>query len=311
MQGSTARFVGVASFLAAAVTLLASNAHAQIVELAPTEEAGAEQPLHISVAYEHRFDADIDGNNGEFSVDGVRVGLNYALSFSDDVKWDNYLSYRHTHYDFSASSPWESINGATWASRLSWSLSDSWSLYGGPLVMFEGESGSDFSDGVVGGALLGFTWISSPDLSLGLAFGAVSQIEDDARFLLIPTVNWKFADAWRLRTGILGYGAGVGIGAEVDWQLTDSVEWAVGAQLQRKRMQLDGDGTNPNGVGQERSLPIYAKLSWQVAEPLALELFGGVRVAGELRLENRSGSKLSDQDYDPQGTLGLQAKLRF
>jgi hypothetical protein len=76
-------------------------------------------------------------------------------------------------------------------------------------------------------------------------------------------------------------------------------------------MRLDDDGSNPDGVGQERSLPLYAKLAWQVADPLALEIFGGVHFAGELRVENSRGTKLSERDFDPQGALGLRAQLRF
>ncbi len=302
----------VAGFFAAAVAVVVSNAQAQVVELPPTEPVAADPRLRLSVGYEHRFDADIDGNgNGEFGVDAVRGGLGYSLPLTDALTWDNYASYRFADYDFSKADPWDDIHGATWASRLRLTVADDWTLYGGPLVMFEGESGSDFSDGLMGGGVLGFDWSASPTLRLGLGFGVVSQIEEDVRFLLIPTVNWKFADTWRLRTGILELGAGMGIGAELDWELSDRFAWAFGAQIQRKRMRLDDGSSNPDGVGQERSLPVYAKLVWQVADPLGLEIFGGIRFAGELRVENSRGTKLSERDFDPQGTLGLRAQLRF
>lgn len=302
----------VAGLFATTVAVLVSDAQAQLVELPPAEPAAAVRRFRLSVGYDHRFDADIDGNgNGEFGVDAVRGALGYSLPLTDALRWDNYASYRFAHYDFSQTDPWEDIHAAMWVSRLRLSVAEDWTLHGGPLVSFEGESGSDFSDGLIGGGVLGFDWSASPDLSLGLGFGVVSQIEDDARFLLIPTVNWKFADAWRLRTGILELGAGTGVGAELDWELADRFQWAFGVQIQRKRMRLDDGGSNPDGVGQERSLPVYAKLVWQVADPLGLELFGGAHFAGELRVENSRGTKLSERDFDPQATLGLRAQLRF
>lgn len=311
MKISRLREVG--ALLVFAGIAAAPGARAQVVELPPEEPAPSPTAAHFRVhlAYDHRFDADIDGNNGDFAVDSVRGSVGYWFDLGDAFSWDNYASYRFSHYDFAGSGPWEDVHGALWASRLRWRAGDQWSFFAGPLVIFEGESGSDFGDGWMGGGLLGFAWSPGPDLRLGLAFGAISQIEDDARFLIVPNVDWRFFDTWRLRTGILELGAGLGIGGELAWQLAPRLEWAFGAQVQRRRMRLDDGGANPDGVGQDRSVPVYAKLVFEAADPVALEVFGGAHFAGELRVENRRGTKLVERDYDPQAFLGLRARFRF
>jgi hypothetical protein len=299
-----------ASALAAAV-VAAGTTRAQVVELAPDEPAAGSAHFRFHLGYDHRFDADIDGSNGDFGVDSVRGSAGYWFELADGLSWDNYASYRFSDYDFSAPAPWDDVHSALWASRLRFAAGDQWSFYGGPLLGFEGESGSDFGDGFVGGGMLGFAWSPGPDLRLGLGFGVLSQIEDDVRFLVVPTVDWRFADAWRLRTGILELGAATGLGGEIGWQLAPRVEWAFGAQFQRRRWRLDGGASNPDGVGQDRSLPVYAKLVWEAAGPVALEFVGGVHFAGELRVESSRGTKLAERDYDPQGFLGLRARFRF
>ncbi len=309
MRHSRLREVCCLAVLGAVVA--APGARAQVVELAPDEPAATPAHLRFHLAYDHRFDADIDGNNGEFGVDSVRGSVGYWFDLSDAISWDNYASYRFSAYDFSGSGPWDDIHGVLWASRLRFRVADQWSFYGGPLVSFEGESGADLTDGFVGGGMVGFSWSPGPDLRLGLAFGVLSQIEDDARFLLVPSVDWRFADVWRLRTGILELGAGLGLGGELAWQLSPRLEWAFGAQVQRRRMRLDDTSPNPEGVGQDRSVPVYAKLVWEAGDPLALEIFGGAHFAGQLRVENSRGTKLVQRDYDPQAFLGLGARFRF
>lgn len=39
---------------------------------------------------------------------------------------------------------------------------------------------------------------------------------------------------------------------------------------------------------------------------LKLELSAGVAFAGNVRLENKKGRKIDDQDYDPQGVIGVR-----
>ena len=92
---------------------------------------------------------------------------------------------------------------------------------------------------VTGGGLVGFNYQASPDLSLGLLVGVLSQIEDDAILLPIPTANWKFAEKWTLRAGVNRLGPTVGVGGELAWKFAKTVELAGGIQFQKRRFRLD------------------------------------------------------------------------
>ena len=66
-----------------------------------------------------------------------------------------------------------------------------------------------------------------------------------------------------------------------------------------------------DGVGEDTSWPIYGKVTWQICPHAALELLGGISVAGELRLENSDGHKITEVDYDPAPLVGLRALFTF
>ena len=53
------------------------------------------------------------------------------------------------------------------------------------------------------------------------------------------------------------------------------------------------------------------KVTWQICPHAALELLGGISVAGELRLENSDGHKITEVDYDPAPLVGLRALFTF
>jgi len=162
-------------------------------------------------------------------------------------------------------------------------------------------------DSVRGGGFVGFNYISSPDLSLGILAGVMDQIEDDAEFIAFPFINWKFADAWKVQTGVFNLGSQNGVGAEIGWHVTSKVELVGGAQFQRRRFRLNGNSQ----VGQDTRIPIYGKLSFAMSPQAKLDLFAGLAAGGELRLENKNGKKLQEKDYDSTPMLGLKFKYAF
>ena len=125
------------------------------------------------------------------------------------------------------------------------------------------------------------------------------------------TVNWRIDDAWTLRNGSFDLGSSGGAGLELAWAFAKKWELAVGDQYQTRRFRLDDSGVSPNGVGEETSVPIYTKLTWQFAPSATVYVFGGVVAGGELRLENSSGNKIGEEDYDPTGIVGLRLSVSF
>ena len=102
-----------------------------------------------------------------------------------------------------------------------------------------------------------------------------------------------------------------GPGGEVVYKINETIAVGGGLQYHQKRFRLSDDARVSEGVGEDSSWPLYAKVTWQVSPQAAIELVGGVSVAGELRLEDRNGHKISKADYDPAPLIGLRALFSF
>ena len=297
-------FAGITIFMS---LFLVETLSAQIavVDIEPEQVT---TPFRFYTGYGHLFKTDID-RRGNFSRDGFRFLFNGEVKFNPDFSLVNIASYDFHHYDFSSSSrfQWNDVHFANYVPLFTWKANDQWSILVAPIVRLNIEGGAKMKDGVTGGGIVGFNYNYSPTLSLGLLIGALDQIEDDALIAPIPVINWKFAEAWMLRTGVSNLGAQNGLGAEIGWHWTPKVELAGGVQFQRRRFRLN---TNEQ-VGQETRIPIYAKLSFAMTPRGQLELYTGVAAGGELRLENKHGKKIREKDYDATGMVGAQLNFVF
>lgn len=294
-------------FLLAASTVgLVGMGFAQVavIEVDPTPRT---KPFDVEFGYGYQANTDIKKSGGDFQRNSVRAGLNAEIDFGDGFKLDNILAYEYHNYTFSGSSAfqWEDIHRFVYAPLFKWQASESWTVLAAPIVQWMGEGGADISDAFTGGGLVGFNYQASPDLSLGLLVGVLSQIEDDAILLPIPTANWKFAEKWTLRAGVNRLGPTVGVGGELAWKFAKTVELAGGIQFQKRRFRLD----KSNRVAEETLAPAYGKVTWALFPQGNVEFFGSVATNGELRLENKNGNKISDKDYESTTFFG--ARLHF
>lgn len=325
--------------LGIAVAMMASAAVAgaqtiDVVTVDPREheeQAAAGKAFRLSAAYAHRFEADLD-KAGRFSTDTVRAEFLSNTAFSQSLYWDNLVAYEFNYYDFTntqqvplggggfafGGDPWNDIHLLTYIPSLRWKVDKQWTVFGGPVLQVAAESGADFGDGVSGGGIIGTVWTRDSNLSVGGAIAAVSRIEDKLGLAPIPLVNWRFGNGWALRSGVPDFGARRGFGVELGWG-TQGYEIAGGVQYQRRRFRLDDDSKGPrDGVGQESSAPVYAKFTYKMSKEANLELFGGVSLAGELKIEDRNGhgNQLpaafdNKQEFDPAPILGTRLNFLF
>ena len=78
-----------------------------------------------------------------------------------------------------------------------------------------------------------------------------------------------------------------------------------------ERFRLSQTGPVPDGVGQERTVPVFLRVTRSFGEQASLHLFLGALVAGQLRVENSSGDRLQEEDFDPAPFVGLTFTARF
>jgi hypothetical protein len=283
------------------------GAHAQVA-VAEVDPQPKPPLVRFHGGYTHLKETDMD-RRGDFQRNSFRVGAAISPNLTESLALDNFLVYENNHYNFSGSSrfQWDTTHFVAYAPLLRWKTSPQWTLMGGPLLLWQGESGVDFSDGFTGGGLLGFNYMSSPTFSIGLLIGAIDQIEDDPIVAPLPLINWKFADSWMLRTGLMPLGGRGGLGAELSWQLVQDFSLVGGIQFQRRRFRLD----TQDQIGRDTGVPVYAKLVWQMVPQGSAELFGGVYAGGELRLENKNGKKIREEDYDTAPIFGGKVTFAF
>jgi hypothetical protein len=166
---------------------------------------------------------------------------------------------------------------------------------------------------MTGGGGGGFQYNWSENLRTGVLIAALSQIKDSAAIVPLPLVTWKMSDSWQFDLGVQTLGA-VGYGPEFTWTPNDEWEIGFGASYQRRRYRIDGNANSPSnddGIGDETSMPIFARVGWKPSPTITLDLLGGVAVAGEIRQETDSGNKVFNRDVDPAPILGFEAKFLF
>lgn len=312
----TLRSVRLARILSVALAtsgVLPVTAWGQTVDVEALEPEMGEQHWITHVGYGHMFETDVDGG-GDVSNDSLMAGLGGRFDLTDSLSLSSRLVYSLDAYDISNGAQpfaWGNIHQYTLLGILNWQIDDQWSLLGGPVLRIAGEGSSAFDDSLSGGALLGFNYRANPDLSLGLALGVLSQIEDDPGIIPIPMLRWRFVDGWTVRMGIQQLGGRAGVGPEISWAISEVVDVGIGFQYQRRRYRLDDHGSNSGHIGEESSLPLFLRVGFKPVDGLLLELFGGVVAGGELKTQDVGGDHTFDRGYDTAGTLGLRAEYRF
>jgi hypothetical protein len=213
-------------FLVAVIVTLGATtaAFGQAIDVVTTdpreaeEQAAAKHPFRLSVAYAHRFEANLD-KAGRFSTDTTRIEFASQTAFGRSLSWDNLVAYEFNYYDFTntqqgtpfgvvGGDPWQDVHYLTYIPSLRWKIDPHWTVFGGPVLQVAGESGADFGDAVSGGGLVGFMWIRDSNLSVGGAIAAISRLEDQFGLAPIPLVNWRFGNGFMLRSGVPDFGAG-------------------------------------------------------------------------------------------------------
>ncbi|MEM0897881.1 MAG: hypothetical protein AAGJ79_13470 [Verrucomicrobiota bacterium] len=291
--------------------------HSAVVLLS-TASLLADERSPLEAGYVHKFESGVDGG-GDVSSDFFHLTGRAPLVLRDEFLISVSASYYFNDYSFSGGptgsfaslKPWDSVHTFQVGGFTRWKFAENWELFAIPSIRSTGEGDADLSDTLSGGSLVGFSYTFSDRLKLGPGFGYITQLEDDASIFPIILVDWKITDALSLSTGPT-VGASLGPGLSLNHQVTDSVRLSVGARYERFRFRLDKESrVSPNGIGEEKSVPVFAAIGWQATEFIEATILGGVGFGNELNLEDEQGSTIADSDYDTSPFLGVNFKLTF
>ncbi len=267
----------------------------------------------FSASYVHQFDTDI-GSNGQFRLDRALVRADARKKVSDRVTLGVGANYDYSGYSFTGrfnnqiAVPWDEVHALNLSVSALFDLDKNWKLFVAPSVGVAAESGADWGDSLVTGGIAWASYRFSPSLTLGLGAGVFSKPEEVSAFPLI-IVDWKITDRLRLANPLQTGPAGPA-GLELSYKLNDFTI-AGGGAYRSTRFRLDELGPVSNGVGEDRSFPLWARFSAKLGKAGTLGIYGGAMVGGKMTIEDRSGQKISDERYDASPFLSATISFKF
>ena len=82
-------------------------------------------------------------------------------------------------------------------------------------------------------------------------------------------------------------------------------------RYENKRFRLAGDGVAPNGVGEDRNIPLLGTLSYVFYPGAQISGLLGVNFNGKLRVEDANGAVRYSSEYGNTLVAGITAEIRF
>jgi len=293
-----------AATVLAALLIATGTAHAQ---------DGGWNPF-VAITPIYQGGADLD-RGGDFSFGGVVVRAGVSRDLGGGNRAGVTFNYDYLDYSFSnpvafgGVAPWNIVQRYGVSVPLSFALQDGWSVGITPSVDWFRENGAKSGDSLAWGAIFSGVKQFQDGNRIGLAVGVFDQIE---KTVVVPflIVDWRLSDHWRI-VNPLAAGPTGGAGLELDYRFGSGWSAGVGVAYRRYRFRLSESGPVPNGVGEERGVPVFLRATYDFTRQLSLHLLAGVVVGGQLRVEDSSGNKLRQDDFDPAPLFAVTFLGRF
>ncbi|MEQ9695402.1 hypothetical protein [Shimia sp. SDUM112013] len=262
--------------------------------------------------YVYQGDADLSAG-GSFSASRSFLRGGALYSNGEGLSAGVLVSLGEFSYDFSATStqPWSDIKDLRVSVPIRFPVGDRTSAFITPQFRWDYEQGVSSSDGYTYGVFAGVAWQVSPDLRIGPAFGAFTEIgSSDLDLFPALLIDWQIDQRWALSTGT-GLGATQGPGVSLTYAHDAKLSFSLSARYESVRFRLDNAGLAPGGVGEDTSIPVVLAASYSPNPGMSFTAFVGAELNGELALETAAGAVVSRQDYDTAPIAGLSFRVRF
>ncbi|MBN1827891.1 MAG: hypothetical protein JW884_01930 [Deltaproteobacteria bacterium] len=267
--------------------------------------------VSASASSAHQFKSNIDGGGG-VSITHYGVGVGGAMPLTDRLGLRTHLSYDREEYNFSDSNaflitdPWSQVDRIGLSMRLRYTLTHKWNINAGPVVQYAGETGAQLDDSLMYGGIITAVYRINTEFSIGFGAGVFSRFHETKIFPSL-IVYWEITD--RLR---LGNGSTLGLlgpaSLELSYKFADHWEAAIGGGYRSSRFRLDQNGPTRGGIGENRSWPVYARITGKLGSVIHIDLYGGADFSGEMKLQDANGNDIRSLDYNTAPILGLNLR---
>lgn len=251
---------------------------------------------------------------GKFDWNDVTASLRFNRQLSTQWGVGATLKYGYQHWSwsnpaaFGGVAPWQGINVPLLGLSVSYSPTPQWRFSVSPSVEWAAETGVGTSRSSTYGAVLMATNSIAPDLTIGLGAGVFRQIDENKVFPFIA-INWQITDRLSLRNPLPAGPAG-GAGLELVYQIDENWNVGAGGAYRSYRFRLNDSGPFAGGVGQNRFIPVFARVSYQFMPGTRLDLYGVASTGGNVQARSADGTTFNS-DYNTGFGLGLNLSHRF
>lgn len=254
----------------------------------------------------YQFRTDLD-DGGSLALTRAVAGTQVRYAFTDTLALGLNFGFRFDRYEWGgdafpalgpSADPWRDIFTVGIGAVMNWQVDDRWTVSGGPIFQFSGESSVEAGDAFSGGGLVGAAYRVNDDLLIGGGVGVVTRIEDDPLVFPQIVLDWRISDAWRLTTRG-GPTAVLRQALELVYAPDKQLEFAVGARGEYLRFRLDDQAIAPDGIGEEESVPMWLRASWKPLPRLRLDLYAGVTIWSQFTVSDSVGGVVARDTLEP------------
>ncbi len=259
----------------------------------------------------YNFETDMEGG-GSFDVNRYFMEVGMARMWAFDRMVAVSAGYGQDDYRFSGlgTEPWNNIDNYRLGLFARWALDEKWVLFAGPSLRSYGEAGTDLDDALVGTFFGGVSYRFGDRLTLGPAFLAAGQIEENTQYFPVLLVNWNITEKLSLETGG-GFAATAGPGLSMVYDYSKKWKFSITTRYEDKRFRLNGEGLAKNGVGEDRNIPIIGTIGYFFYPSGHISAIIGYNFDGKLSADDERGQNIYQREYDATPSMGLITSFRF
>lgn len=246
---------------------------------------------------------------GDVSVGRWSAGVGVEHVATNGAMFGFLADHERSRYDFSDDSPSsaagiDDVTANRFGVNLRRNLNGTWSLFGNVDTTFNVAKGASWSDGQTAGGLLSFSRRVNDRLSFSIGLAGHSRLEERARVLPIPGIDWKITKRLSLRTAQ---------GLTVSWQMDEKRKWItdLSAGYESRAFRLDESGPLPGGVVKDSRVPVIASLRYGPNPGVNVRVFAGAVFAQEFEFMDSEGHTAETSDADPSLIAGVSGAIRF
>lgn len=228
---------------------------------------------------------------------GFSVGYGYDRWFWNDAK------------AFGGQAPWNSISTPSIGLSFQYTPQPGLTFMFNPSVEWAGEDGVGTAGSSIYGAVLAASNRFNKDLTLGLGVGVFRELGETKAFPYL-VVNWKITDKLTLRNPLPAGPVG-GAGLELAYAIDNQWSVGVGGAYRKYRFRLNDSGPYAGGVGQNRMIPIFARVSYAFTPSTALDFYASAVTGGIVQAVSEDGSRSKSVGYNTGLGLALNLSHRF